>query len=194
MVRFPDTCQSIVYNAETKTCRPGSKAFGRLKRVNTGIPQAASNDSIYYSSQPIPPCPTGQDFTIYDVCGTSSCLFLSTNVSQADYDDARANCSQMSSRLFIANTMEKFSLIWYITKHIFQTEAWVALTDRAQPGVFRWEDGSLLSSAQNDYVWDKWQPDGDGDCVQFRVTDLWNPEGLNDQRCWNLNHYVCEPI
>ncbi|GFS21890.1 LOW QUALITY PROTEIN: hypothetical protein ElyMa_005094800 [Elysia marginata] len=72
MIRYPETCQSIVYNADTKTCTPGAVAFHPLEFYTASIPWANSADQIYFAKQPVPPCDTSSgNFDLYDVCGVS---------------------------------------------------------------------------------------------------------------------------
>ena len=198
MVRFPDSCQSIVYNAATKNCRPGSVAFGLLKTIDTSIPGTGSvNEIIYFARQPVPPCDSTEGFALYDVCGTTACLYLSTD--KTVYSSAVANCSQLDARLFVANTMIRFSLFWHVSLHYLGDDTLLGLTDIAEEGKFVWANGEPLSSEQDKYIWAPGMPNnrgGNEHCAQARHggwsgTDLF---GLNDNECWWLEHYICEPL
>ena len=193
MIRFFNVCQSVVYNPYTQRCTPGSIAFALLTDVTNSIPTPGSGDHIYYMRQPIPSCNTASgDFALYDVYATTACLHLSS--SKVSYDQAETNCAQMNGRLFVANTMAKFSLIWHVNLKYINTQTWIGLTDRAQEGTYVWANGEQLSTEQEQYIWDKWQPDVDGDCIQIRVDGWWDPNGFNDKDCTQPNYYICEPL
>ena len=192
MARYQDTCQSIVYNLETATCTPGSVAFGPVSKLPAAIPDEHSDDLIFYAIQPIPACDTTDGFAIYDVCGTTACLYTSTSL--ATYEEAVANCSQMNSRLYIGNTLVKFSVFWHVSLNYINDFTFLGLTDVAEEGKFVWDNGEPLTAEQGTYVWDNSQPDahGDEDCVEARHGEGWDPYGLNDIGCWRRDYYICE--
>ena len=148
--RFPDTCQSVVYNADTQSCTPGSTAFGRIETISSAIPSATSNDSVYYLSQPVPTCNTGLGFALYDVCGTSACLSLSA--SARTYTKAVDACDGMGSNLFRGYSEAKFALFWYVSLNTNQ-DTWIGLTDIASEGQFVWDNGDPLTAWQYGYIW-----------------------------------------
>ncbi|GFR72848.1 hypothetical protein ElyMa_003851700 [Elysia marginata] len=45
--RYEDACQSIVYNAGTKTCTPGAVAYRSVHLWISSIPEPESDDVIY---------------------------------------------------------------------------------------------------------------------------------------------------
>ncbi|GFS19777.1 CD209 antigen [Elysia marginata] len=194
MVRYPETCQSILYNVDTKTCTPGAVAFAPVPRVNTSIPVANSRDLFYYSSQPVPPCNTSSgDFALYELCGTTVCLNLV--FEKASFYDARANCTSMDSRLFIANSLVRFSVFWHVSLTHFNWYTWLGLTDLTTEGVFVWDHGEPLSAEQDKYIWSDGQPDnhGDEDCIIARHLRSGLGNGINDDDCWRKRYYICEP-
>ncbi|RUS77953.1 hypothetical protein EGW08_014262 [Elysia chlorotica] len=192
-----ENCQAAVFNEASGLCRLGSVAFGPLPNFTlTGaIPETGSLDKIYYMQQPPPPCDTANNFTIYDKCGTSACLYLST--SRADgYRDAKTVCSQMNSRPFVGNTLAKYSLFWYVSKDIISDNTFIGLTDIKVEGTFVWENGEPLSAEQQQYIWMPGQPSntrGKEDCVEARHWS-WGEAttALNDVDCAFQTSYVCE--
>ncbi|KAK3756296.1 hypothetical protein RRG08_064782 [Elysia crispata] len=195
--QFPDSCHSVVYNPDTLACTPGSTAFGPIETLPSSIPGANSNDAIYYLKQPVPACNASLGFALYDVCGTSACLYLS--ISELNYADAVNACANMNSTLFIAETEARFSLIWYVSLNVLNQDTWLGLTDIAIEGHFVWENGNPLSTWQSGYVWTnslgRISPDnavGCEHCVET-VHHLWpGVFGLNDLRCHVGNRFICE--
>ena len=194
MSRYSENCQSVVYNSQTGICRPGYIAFGPIKNVKTSIPETGSSDKIYYVRQAIPPCTTSDNFALYDVCGTSACLYLST--SEADnYNHAKTLCSQMNSRRFVGNTMAKFSLFWYTSKTYMKVTTYIGLEDIDVEGNFTWENGEPLSYEQYQYIWFPTEPDnfrGNQDCAIAQHANWPTRFGLDDAFCHEGFYYVCE--
>ncbi|GFS25312.1 C-type lectin domain family 4 member M [Elysia marginata] len=197
MIRYPDSCQSVVYNSHTQNCRPGSVAFGPITRITTAIPDATSADVIFYVRQPIPPCDETDNFKIYDVCGTSDCLYVSTEMVD-NYTIAESRCDQMNSWLFVANTKARFSLLWYTVDKYINYNTYIGLTDLDEEGTFVWVNGEDLSSEQYQYVWVPNEPsnyywwEGGEHCVEVDFIQYPGFMGLNDARCWEIRHYICE--
>ncbi|GFR95975.1 CD209 antigen [Elysia marginata] len=197
MIRYPDSCQSVVYNSHTQNCTPGSVAFGPITNITAAIPDATSADVIFYTRQPIPPCNETDSFKIYDVCGTSDCLHVSPELAD-NYTVAKSRCDQMNSRLVVANTKARFSLMWYTAKSYNFYDAYIGLNDFAEEGTFVWINGEPLSSEQYQYVWVPGEPsnyywwEGGEQCVQ--VNFGWWPDyvGVNDVKCSISGHYICE--
>ena len=194
MLFYPDTCQSIIYNSYTQNnCRSGSVAFRPMVMVITSIPETDSTDDILYARQPIPPCDTSGNFALYEICGTTVCLHLSSSL--VNYTQAKANCAQMNSRLFIANSMVRLSVFWHVSRDYLNYNTWLGLTDISQEDTFVWDNGDLLSDEMDQYVWHTNQPnnDGDEDCMEARHSEVPSPRGINDDNCYQLKKYICEP-
>ncbi|RUS89950.1 hypothetical protein EGW08_002302 [Elysia chlorotica] len=190
-----ENCQAVVFNEASGLCRLGSVAFGPLAMVTDAIPETSSLDKIYYMKQPAPPCDTANNFAIYDKCGASACLYLSTSNSKG-YDDAKTDCSQMNSRLFVGNTIAKYSLFWYVSKYIIKEDTYIGLNDIEEEGTFVWENGEPLSAEQNLYIWNQNQPSNGGsgeDCAEANHGD-WGDfaKALNDEKCYVSQSYICE--
>ena len=191
-LRYPDTCHSCVYNAHSQVCRPGSIAFRPLASVTTSIPERNSNDKIFYAKQPVPPCDTSRYFALYEICGSTLCLNLTA--TEVNFIQAQTNCAQMNSRLFIANSLVRFSLYWHVSRDHLNYYTWLGLTDIDEEGKFVWDDGEPLSGEMNKYIWDYQQPDslGNEDCTEARHPARWDPVGINDIECWHTKYYICE--
>ena len=192
--RYSENCQAVVYNGQTGNCRPGSIAFGPIEKVTTSIPESGSSDKLYYVRQPIPPCNTSNNFSHYDVCGTSACLYLST--SEADnYSHARLICSQMNSRLIVGNTRAKFSLFWYTIKTYMSANTYIGLQDIDVEGNFVWENGEPLSDEQYQYIWIPGEPTngaGKQNCAVVQHAQWPRKFGIDDYSCNSKKYYVCE--
>ena len=192
--QFPDSCHSVVYNPDTLACTPGSTAFGPIKTLPSSIPDANSSDAIYYLKQPVPTCNANLGFTLYDVCGTSACLYLST--SELNYNDSVHACANMNSILFKADTEARFALIWYVSLHVLNQDTWLGLTDIAVKGHFVRENEKLLRTWQSKYVWFSESSDNFDDadhCVQTKIIKDPGVLGLHDLKCRNRNPFICEP-
>ena len=194
MDRYSENCQAVVYNSETGICRPGSTAFWHLQRVATSIPKIGSADTLYYVRQPIPPCNTENNFAVYDVCGTSACIYLSTS-NASGYIDGRTRCSQMSSRLFVGNTIAKFSLFMYAVETDIRFGTYIGLQDFDVEGNFLWENGESLSLEQHQYVWSPGETKSNNEienCAIGYLAGSVNGFGLDDGNCNNRRRYICE--
>ena len=184
----------MVYNSQTGNCTPGSIAFGPIEKVTTSIPETCSSDKLYYVRQLIPPCNTSNNFALYDVCGTSACLYLSTSRAN-NFGNARTLCKQMNSRLFVGNTMAKFSLFWHTTKTYMNVDTLIGLQDFKIEGNFVWENGKPLSDEQYQYIWLPNEPNnipGDQDCAVALHALLPTKFGLCDGFCHKSRYYICE--
>ena len=195
MFLYPDTCQSVVYNTDNQMCTPGSVAFGPLENVDTSIPVTSSNDMIFYTQQPIPPCDTNGNFALYDVCGTTACLYLST--SQAKYHDAISICNGMNSSIFLGNTLARFSVFWNVSLSYRNNDTWIGLTDLAVEDKFVWENGEPLSDQLAWWIFCPGQPNSwtlDENCAEAKHGGWPGIYGLNDADCLESKFYMCEPF
>ncbi|KAK3795915.1 hypothetical protein RRG08_066011 [Elysia crispata] len=196
-VRFPDSCQSIVYTTDNQSCTPGSAAFRPLENVDTSIPVTGSNGMIFYKQQPIPPCNTNGSFSLYNVCGTTACLYLSSSV--ADYHEAVSICSGMNSRMFFGNTLARFSVFWEISLKYLKDQTWIGLNDLDDEDTYVWENGEPLSDQMAQWVFRPGYPNdytgrNDEDCAEARHRSWPGIYGLNDAICWYKKLYMCEPF
>ncbi|KAK3781742.1 hypothetical protein RRG08_037145 [Elysia crispata] len=192
MARCPTSCGSFVLNTVTQTCTPCSTPSGPLEPFKASIPAPGSSSLLYYKTQLIPPCEVSNSFAVYHVCGTSACLHLSTE--KVTYSQAVAKCSQMNSRLFIADTAARFSVIWHVGLKFIKEDFWLGLTDLAEEGTFVWDNGDPLSEEQAGWIWGPGTPNyyGNQDCVEAIYVTWPGIFGLNDISCHAKKRYICE--
>ncbi|KAK3734178.1 hypothetical protein RRG08_037541 [Elysia crispata] len=79
------TCESVVYNPDTKGCTPGSVALESLAFGSLGqsrIPARDSDEEIYYAKRPVPECNTTSGYELVDNCGSYICRPTSFNFSK----------------------------------------------------------------------------------------------------------------
>ncbi|GFO13378.1 C-type lectin domain family 4 member e [Plakobranchus ocellatus] len=191
--RFPETCRSMVYNQVTHTCTPGGTAFGTLQNVQTSIPKTNLNEKLFYAEFANPACNTSNGFALYDVCGTTACLYLST--SKVKYEIAVASCAEMNSNLIIANTLARLSLFFHVSLSYMNKDTLCWLSDNVMEGYFVWGNGETISDEIKDYIWHNGQPDNynnDENCVATRHEVDPKPYGLNDVSCHIQLHFICE--
>ena len=193
MILFPDTCQSIIYNAQTQTCTPGSVAQAPLQTIPTLIPQNDSeHDELYYAKQLVPPC-TNPYFRIHEVCGSSVCV--PSIFPYGNYSEAIEECSQINSSLIVADTMVKFAHFMHINQIDLQSKAWLGLTDLDGDGTFVWADGTPLTAEQHQYIWcvTDYEPNrelGVENCVHSKFSHV----GVHDVKCGKDSYAICESL
>ncbi|KAK3749336.1 hypothetical protein RRG08_056216 [Elysia crispata] len=84
MLFYPLTCESVVYNPDTKDCTPGSVALKTLTFAafgQTRIPAKDSDEKIYYTKRPVPECNTTSGYELKPNCGSYTCFPTSYNLS-----------------------------------------------------------------------------------------------------------------
>ncbi|XP_058623615.1 CD209 antigen-like [Onychostoma macrolepis] len=98
--------------------------------------------------------------------------------------DSRRDCLQRGADLIIINNKEEQE---FITKVISGNIVWIGLTDSDNEGVWKWVDGSALTTG----IWSYWGPNepnsrvGDEDCVVSH--DDWADYPCNYTFVW-----ICE--
>ncbi|CAB1315461.1 unnamed protein product [Coregonus sp. 'balchen'] len=118
----------------------------------------------------------------------SSLYFISTEMKT--WEGSREDCLRSGANLVIINSREEQVFIHGLKKETF----WIGLTDRVEEGIWKWVDGTALTTG----YWWSGQPDNrngiDEDCAA-RWSDLSTPEkGWHDAPCIELHFSVCEKI
>ncbi|GFO02211.1 C-type lectin domain family 4 member e-like [Plakobranchus ocellatus] len=192
MSDYPDTCRSMVYNEVKQTCIPGGTSFAKIDRIQTSIPKPNSSDTLFYAKMTVPACNTSNGFALYELCGTTVCLYLSTYATK--FAAAVQKCRDMNSTLFIANTLARFSLFWDVSLNNLNQNTFLWLTDNITEGQFVWGNGEPLSETLNNYIWAPRQPNGfpNENCVQ--ATHAYTPNffGVHDYPCTYQSYFICE--
>ncbi|XP_036438789.1 CD209 antigen-like protein C [Colossoma macropomum] len=113
----------------------------------------------------------------------SSLYYISTE--KKNWIESRQDCRERGADLVIIKSREKQEFIASILGH---TEAWIGLTDSETEEVWKWVDGSGLTTG----FWNTGEPNngGDEDCAQF----LGYPDkrSWNDRRCSVSSQWICE--
>ncbi|GFR68956.1 C-type lectin 1 [Elysia marginata] len=191
LTRYPSDCKSIVYNKDTSTCIPASKAFRPIAKFTSSIPDNDPKDAIIYSRS-APQCQTNLGFALYDVCGTSACLYVSAG--RVNYQAAVDECEARNSTLFVADSIQKFSLFWFVSREVINDNTFLGLSDSQTEGRFVWANGNYLNSEQNGYIWETGQPDHgpDENCAQAKHRYWRDAQGLDDVTCASSSRFICE--
>ncbi|GFO09599.1 Cd209 antigen-like protein e [Plakobranchus ocellatus] len=189
---YPDGCLSTVYNEATGACTPGGPAFGKVDSFNESIPRSSPNSALFYVNSSRPSCNTSNGFALYELCGTTVCLHLSTR--KRWFNDAVQFCASMNSSLFIADTWARFALFWSVSLTYLNTDTYLWLSRKSDKEPFIWGNGEPLSDKMN-ALWEPTQPDnhdGYDYCVEARHYNRPDLYGLNDVSCWTDRAYICE--
>lgn len=77
--------------------------------------------------------------------------------------------------------------LYFMTTLNITSNTWIGLTDSAQEGNWRWNNGDTVNITN----WGLNQPDGGflGNCTVMNVSDTYR---WHDQSCSSINDYVCE--
>ncbi|XP_036418071.1 CD209 antigen-like [Colossoma macropomum] len=112
----------------------------------------------------------------------SSFYYISTE--QKSWIEARKDCIKRGVDLVIINSREEQEFIKKQNKYV-----WIGLSDTEREGVWKWVDGSPLTTA----FWKSGEPNSNGeeDCADsFSATSLL--QTWNDASCSNQAGWVCE--
>ncbi|GFO09593.1 hypothetical protein PoB_003609800 [Plakobranchus ocellatus] len=189
---YPDGCFSTVYNEATGACIPGGLAFGKIDSFNESIPRSSPENALYYVNSTTPACNTSNGFALYEMCGTTVCLYLST--SKDWIEGAAEFCDDMHSTLFIANTWARFALFWSVSLTYLNTDTFLWLRRNSEHEPFFWGNGEPFSDKMN-ALWEPNQPDNHDNydyCVEARHQNRPDLYGLNDVSCWTKRAFICE--
>ncbi|CAL1536387.1 unnamed protein product [Lymnaea stagnalis] len=177
LVRFPN-CHGFMYNNVTKLCTPSSGLSAEQLR-----PSLDEGD-LYFSDS----CQSYPDFSIKSN--------LSTHVNVAyynspllNYTNARAACECMNSHQYVADSLEKYWLMYSLVSVQFRVQA--GLNDMAVEGQFVWEDsGQEINSTLKDAILKLGQPADwvSEDCAYLHPNQTKFMVGL----CSGARAYLCE--
>ncbi|KAK2865587.1 hypothetical protein Q7C36_001643 [Tachysurus vachellii] len=114
----------------------------------------------------------------------SHVYYISTQ--KKNWDNSRRDCKRRGADLVIINSKEEQV---FIATHLKSNRAWIGLSDTDTEGVWKWVDGSPLTTA----YWDEGEPNNDKDhedCGEI----MGHPEekNWNDRRCSDNELWVCE--
>nr|XP_033479566.1 CD209 antigen-like protein E isoform X1 [Epinephelus lanceolatus] len=100
------------------------------------------------------------------------------------WQDSRDDCVQRGADLMIINSEEEQNFTGQ-----YQKIMWIGLTDRETEGVWKWVDGTLLTTS----FWRSEEPNNNGgneDCVETNDSDHRNT--WNDASCETKKFWICE--
>ncbi|XP_047671729.1 C-type lectin domain family 4 member M-like [Tachysurus fulvidraco] len=110
--------------------------------------------------------------------------FYYISAAKKTWSESRQDCRKRGADLAIINTSEKRD---FIVNLLSNKEAWIGLSDRDREGVWKWVDGSPLTTR----FWCQGEPNnaGDEDCVE---TGSPSRNCWNDQPCQSQLIWICD--
>ncbi|XP_029920228.1 CD209 antigen-like protein E [Myripristis murdjan] len=101
------------------------------------------------------------------------------------WNDSRQDCQSRGADLVIINSREEQEFTGQLKKL-----TWIGLTDSETEGIWKWVDGTPLTTS----YWGPGEPNSDGgrneDCGEIRFHDRRN--SWNDESCGSSNFWICE--
>ncbi|XP_060771620.1 hepatic lectin-like [Neoarius graeffei] len=103
-----------------------------------------------------------------------------------NWNESKQDCTQRGAHLVIINSKEEREFIGKLTRC---KKAWIGLSDSDTEGVWKWVDGTPLTTA----YWNSGEPNDsrvnrDEDCVEI----LSGNKNWNDMSCSEESCYICE--
>ncbi|KAK0136280.1 CD209 antigen-like protein D [Merluccius polli] len=112
-----------------------------------------------------------------------SVYFIST--AKKNWAASRDDCLERDADLVVINSREEQE---FVSRQAGYHWFWIGLSDRDTEGVWKWVDGTIMTSS----FWRRGQPDdygGGEDCVATSLGDDWN-----DKPCADLLRWICEKV
>ncbi|XP_029911349.1 CD209 antigen-like protein E [Myripristis murdjan] len=101
------------------------------------------------------------------------------------WNDSRQDCQSRGADLVIINSREEQEFTGQLKKL-----TWIGLTDSETEGIWKWVDGTPLTTS----YWGPGEPNSDGgkneDCGEIKFHDRKN--SWNDESCGSSNFWICE--